>query len=96
MKPIKNKILIDPIDELDENFKKYGISTPDHDNVLPYRGKVLSVGSDVKYVKKGDTVIFDRFRVEHGINGSGHKIKYEDKEYILMPENLVFAKYDTT
>ena len=91
MKVLNDKVLIEPEDNLKKKEKETGIILPDHDNVLPDRGKVLEVGPKVREVKKGDYVVFDRLRAGAGINNSGHKWKDGDKEYYCIPESLVLA-----
>ena len=71
--------------------EKGGILLPDHDNVLPWRGKVLGAGPECKYVKKGMMVIFDKMRSDLGLKDTGRKFKLDDKNVLIIPENLIFA-----
>lgn len=87
IKPIRNFCLVDPVDELAEKQKAGGIILPEHDNVLPYRGEVISVGPAVKEVKKGDKILFDRIRVDNFKDKAG---QIENK-YILVCEDLIWA-----
>ena len=98
MKLLKNNVLIDPIDELKEREKLKGIILLEHENVLPWRGRVLEIGKEVKDIKKWDLVIFDRLRVGSSLNNSGHKInmiydkrKKEEQEFYIIPEDLILA-----
>lgn len=90
LRPCKNLILIDPEDYIAEQEKKSGIILPDYELIMPYKGKVLAIGKNVQDIKVGDTIIFDRVRVDNKIDRWG-KI---DNKYLLVPENLVFAKYE--
>ncbi len=96
MKPVKDNILILPVNEAQTDLDKYGVDLPDYaDNVLPFRGKVIEVGPDIRDIKKGDMVIFDQKRAGLGINNNGHKVKYKDKEYLILPHKLILAIYVT-
>lgn len=91
MKPLGNKVLIEPIFEAKVEAEKKGLALPEFaQNVLPWRGKVLSIGDEIVDIKVGQTVIFDRFRSDlRGKNG--HKFVQDDKEFYLIPYNLVLA-----
>lgn len=84
-KPIGNLVLVKPIDQVKEK-EKGGILLPDYaENVMPDRGKVIATGSKVTEVKVGDTIVFDRVRVDN------FKDKAGKFEYLFVPENLIKA-----
>ena len=90
MKLLRDLLLIDPIFEAQLEHEKLGIVLPDYaENVLPWRGKVLNIGPDVKDIKIGETVIFDRMRADMQ-KGNGHKIKL-DKDVYILPRKLIYA-----
>ena len=88
IKPIRNFCLIDPIDELAEQEKKSGLVI-EHDNVMPYRGEVVSIGPEVKEVKVGDKVLFDRIRADNFTD----KVGRVENKYILVCEDLIWATF---
>ena len=84
LKPLHNKILVEPDKEAPTN----GILLPDHENIMPDRGKVIAIGSEVTEVKVGDRIIWDRLRVDNIRDRTG----LIEKKYLLLPEDLVLAK----
>lgn len=80
--------MIDPIDELAEQEKKSGLVI-EHDNVMPYRGEVVSIGPEVKEVKVGDKVLFDRIRADNFTD----KVGRVENKYILVCEDLIWATF---
>lgn len=90
MKPLNKNIIVEPRNELDEREKETGIALPDHDNVMPDRGKVIAIGPEVEDIEVGDMIVFDRIRVDNLVD-KGHKIKIDGKHYLVIPEDLVFG-----
>ena len=95
MKLLRNLVLVEPIFEAKIESKKNGILLPDYaENVLPWRGIVKSIGPEVKLKEiLGKSIIFDRMRADTGnLNKeSGHKIKLDNKDFYVLPENLIWA-----
>lgn len=50
------------------------------------RAKVLSIGQDIKVVKKGDTVLFDRY--------ISQEVEYKNKKYLVVNGEDLLAKID--
>lgn len=86
IRPYKNLILVEPQDNTKE--KKAGILLPDYaENVMPDRGKVVAIGSEVKDIKKGDMVLFDRVRADNYRDKTG----LIEGKYMLIKEELILA-----
>ena len=85
MKLLRNLVAIEPLMEL----QPVDILLPDYaENVLPCRGKVIAVGPKAKDVKVGQTVIFDRFRVDN------LKDKQGKNKLLYISEDLILATYE--
>ena len=77
IKPLKDRVWVSYADEPEKTAG--GLYVPDTANKeKPQQGKVEAVGSDVKEVKVGDVVLFDRY--------SGSKIKIDDKDHLIVKE----------
>lgn len=86
--PLQKIILVKPDDKPDRE-SKFGIITPgnvEQENPKT-SGKVISVGPEVKNVKKGDTVIYATYA------GEKLKINENDKEveYVLVFNDDIWA-----
>lgn len=83
MKPTLDRVLIRG-EELPRKTKT-GIYLPGEEwKTLPPYGEVLAVGPDVKSVKKGDRVVFDRFGA----------VRLNDKNEVLCTEKQIFGVVD--
>lgn len=89
IKPRKGILLVEPIDQLSEQEKKTGILLPDHDNVLPDRGKVIAKHPSCQDIKVGEMILFDRFRTDN----LKDKIGLIEKKYLVVKEEHIFATY---
>lgn len=75
--PLFDKILIRRPDEFSETDG--GIIIPETSREKAMNGKVISMGPEVKYVKKGMTVMFRQY--------AGTDITFDDKhQYLLISE----------
>jgi chaperonin GroES len=92
IKPIRDRILVEP---LDKEVEKVGsLYVPDTANEKPQQGKVIAVGEGSRdgdkiiplTVKAGDRVLYGKY--------SGTEIKYDGKEYLILSENDVLAIID--
>jgi len=81
VQPLKDRVFVKYSGE--EEKTKGGLYIPDSAREKPQRGKVQTVGSDVKGVKKGDEILFDRY--------SGSKIKLDDEEYLIIKEEDILG-----
>jgi chaperonin GroES len=90
VKPIRDRILIKPVEE--ETKTSGGIFIPDTAKEKPNRGKVISIGEgritdDGKVipltVKEGDTVMYGQF--------AGTEVKLNGEEHVILKEDDVMA-----
>ena len=76
--PVGDNILVEPL-QVDE-VTAGGIYLPDNARVTPDKGKVISVGEDVKSkdVLVKDVIVLFR-------KNSGHDVSYQNKDYVILP-----------
>ncbi len=95
VRPIGDRILVEPIEEKEQNGKKGGIIIPDTAKEKPMESMVVAVGTgktgdDGKKifleVKKGDRVLVSKY--------GGTEIKLEGKEYRIFNGDEVLAIID--
>ena len=95
VRPIGDRILVEPIDEKEQNGKKGGIIIPDTAKEKPMESMVVAVGTgktgdDGKKifleVKKGDRVLVSKY--------GGTEIKLNGKEYRIFNGDDVLAIID--
>lgn len=77
IRPLKDKVVIRYSEEQEEKTAG-GIYVPDVAKEKPQKGTVEAVGSEVKEVKAGNQVLFDKY--------SGSKIKIDNVEYLIVKE----------
>ncbi len=82
IRPLKERVVVKYAEELMEKTAG-GIYVPDVAKEKPQKGVVEAVGSEVKEVKAGNTVLFDKY--------SGSKIKIDDVEYLIIKEEDILA-----
>lgn len=82
IKPLKDRIVVKFSSEEMEKTPG-GIYVPDVAKEKPQKGVVVEVGSEVKEVKVGDTVLFDKY--------AGSKIKVNDVEYLIIKEEEILG-----
>jgi chaperonin GroES len=80
-KPLKDRVFVSYSDEVEKTAG--GIYVPDTAKEKPQKGKVEAVGSEVKDVKVGDTIFFDRY--------SGSKVNMDNKEYLIIKEEDILG-----
>ena len=92
VRPIGDKVLVEPIIEKEENGKKGGIIIPDTAKEKPMESMVVAVGTgktgdDGKKVpievKKGDRVLVSKY--------GGTEIKLEGKDYKILNSDDILA-----
>lgn len=81
LKPLKDRVFVKYSEEVDKT--PGGIYVPDTAKEKPQRGTVEAVGSEVKEVKAGDTILFDRY--------SGSKVKVNDAEHLIIKEEDILG-----
>ncbi len=82
IKPLKERVVVKYSSEELEKTPG-GIYVPDVAKEKPQKGTVIEVGSEVKEVKVGDTVLFDKY--------AGSKIKIDDVEYLIIKEEEILG-----
>ncbi|MDA8085772.1 MAG: co-chaperone GroES [Nitrospiraceae bacterium] len=80
-KPLKDRVFVSYAEE--EERTKGGLYVPDTAKEKPQKGKVEAVGSEVKEVKVGDSVLFDKY--------SGSKVKMNDQECLIIKEEDILG-----
>ncbi|UCG78878.1 MAG: co-chaperone GroES [Nitrospirota bacterium] len=80
-KPLKDRVFISYSDEVEKTAG--GIYVPDTAKEKPQKGKVEAVGPEVKELKIGDTVFFDRY--------SGSKVNIDNTEYLIIKEEDILG-----
>jgi chaperonin GroES len=92
VRPIGDRILVEPVEEKEEKGKKGGIIIPDTAKEKPMESVVVAVGSgkvsdDGKRVpfevKKGDRVLVSKY--------GGTEIKLDGKEYKILNGDDILA-----
>jgi chaperonin GroES len=95
VRPIGDRILVEPIEEKEEKGKKGGIIIPDTAKEKPMESLVVAVGvgktdDDGKRipleVKKGDRVLVSKY--------GGTEIKVDGKDYRIFNGDDVLAVFD--
>ncbi|MFZ5995994.1 MAG: co-chaperone GroES [Nitrospirota bacterium] len=82
IKPLKDRVVIKYSEEEAEKTAG-GLYVPDVAKEKPQKGTVEAVGSEVKELKAGNQVLFDKY--------SGSKIKLNGTEYLIMKEEDVLG-----
>ncbi|MBV6341728.1 co-chaperone GroES [Candidatus Magnetobacterium casense] len=80
-KPLKERVFVSYKEELERTAG--GIYVPDTAKEKPQRGKVEAVGSEVKELKVGDEIFFDKY--------SGSKVQIDSVDYLIIKEEDVLG-----
>jgi chaperonin GroES len=80
-KPLKDRVFVSYTEELEKTAG--GLYIPDSAKEKPQSGKVEAAGDEVKALKMGDKILFDRY--------SGSKINIDNKEYLIIKEEDVLG-----
>ena len=81
LKPLKDRVLVSYSEEADKT--PGGIYVPDSAKEKPQEGKVEAVGAEVKELKVGNVVLFDKY--------SGSKVKINDVEHLIIKEEDILG-----
>ncbi len=81
LKPLKDRVVISYSEEVEKTAG--GIYVPETAKEKPQQGKVEAVGSEVKELKVGDTVLFPKYQ--------GDKVKVDDTEQLVIKEEDILA-----
>jgi len=80
-KPLKDRVFVSYTEELEKTAG--GLYIPDSAKEKPQSGKVEAVGDEVKALKVGDKILFDRY--------SGSKISIDNVDYLIIKEEDVLG-----
>ncbi|MHB1604870.1 MAG: co-chaperone GroES [Leptospirales bacterium] len=80
-KPLKDRVFVSYSAEVEKT--QGGLYIPDAAKEKPQRGKIEGVGEDVKSIKVGDSILFDKY--------SGSKITMDGTEYLILKEEDVLG-----
>jgi chaperonin GroES len=80
-KPLKDRVFVSYTEELEKTAG--GLYIPDSAKEKPQSGKVEAVGDDVKSLKVGDKILFDKY--------SGSKIAIDNNDYLIIKEEDVLG-----
>ena len=83
-KPLKDRCFVSYTEEQERTAG--GIYIPDAAKEKPQRGKIEAVGADVKAVKVGDIILFDKY--------SGSKINVDGTDYLIIKEEDILGIFD--
>lgn len=83
-KPLKDRVFVRYSEEMDRTAG--GIYVPDTAKEKPQKGIVEAVGSEVKEVKVGNTILFDKY--------SGSKTTIDNTEYLIIKEEDVLGIFN--
>jgi chaperonin GroES len=81
LKPLKDRVFVSYSVEAEKT--PGGIYVPDSAKEKPQEGKVEAIGADVKELKAGDIVLFDKY--------SGSKVKVNDVEHLIIKEEDILG-----
>ena len=80
-KPLGERVFIRFKEELEKTAG--GIYIPDAAKEKPQKGVVMAIGKDVKELKAGDEVLFDKY--------AGSKIKIDNEDYLICKEEEILG-----
>ncbi len=84
IQPIGKNILISPIDTTEEQYGGGLLAIPESARPdAPERGKVVAVGDEVKKVKEGDDVLFNKY--------SPNEFEIKQEKVLLIEEENILA-----
>src|SRR6266508_5812587 len=83
-KPLKDRCFVSYTEELERTAG--GIYIPDAAKEKPQRGKIEAIGDDVKAVKVGEIVLFDKY--------SGSKINVDGTDYLIIKEEDILGIFE--
>lgn len=81
--PLGDRVFVTYTEELEKTSG--GIYVPDTAKEKPQRGTVQATGKEVKNLKVGDQVLFDKY--------SGTKLRIEDEECLILKEEDILGVF---
>lgn len=83
-RPLKDRVFVSYSEEMDKTAG--GIYIPEAAKEKPQKGKIEAVGSEVKNLKVGDAVLFDKY--------SGSKINMDGTDYLIVKEEDILGVFE--
>lgn len=83
-KPLKDRVFVSYTEEMERTSG--GIYIPDAAKEKPQKGKVEAVGSEVKTLKVGDVVLFDKY--------AGTKIAIDGTDFLIVKEEDILGVFE--
>jgi chaperonin GroES len=80
-KPLKDRVFVSYSAELEKTSG--GLYIPDAAKEKPQKGEIKAIGNEVKNVKNGDIILFDKY--------SGSKITIDSQEYLILKEEDILG-----
>ena len=80
-RPLKERVFVSYAEEAERTAG--GIYLPETAKEKPQKGKVEAVGIEVKEVKVGDNILFDKY--------SGSKINIDGVDYLILKEEDILG-----
>jgi chaperonin GroES len=80
-KPLKERVFVSYSEEGEKTAG--GIYIPDSAKEKPQKGKVEAVGSEVKELKVGNIILFDKY--------SGSKVNIDGTDYLIVKEEDILG-----
>lgn len=80
-KPLKDRVFVTYSEEGEKTAG--GLYIPDSAKEKPQKGIVEAVGSEVKEIKAGNTILFDKY--------SGSKVNIDNNEYLIIKEEDILG-----
>jgi chaperonin GroES len=80
-RPLKDRVFVSYSEEGEKTAG--GIYIPDSAKEKPQKGKVEAVGSEVKEIKVGNTILFDKY--------SGSKVNMDGTDYLIVKEEDILG-----
>jgi len=80
-KPLKDRCFVSYTEDAERTAG--GLYIPDAAKEKPQRGKVERIGAEVKSVKEGDVILFDKY--------SGSKINVDGTDYLIIKEEDILG-----
>jgi len=80
-RPLKDRVFVSYSEEGEKTAG--GLYIPDSAKEKPQKGKVEAIGSEVKDVKVGNTILFDKY--------SGSKVNMDGTDYLIVKEEDILG-----
>lgn len=83
-RPLKDRVFVSYSEESEKTAG--GLYIPESAKEKPQKGKIEAVGLEVKSLKAGDLVLFDKY--------SGSKVNIQDEEYLIIKEEDILGVFE--